>query len=135
MKNLKEQINKDFMTAFKAREMTKKNFLGVIKGEIQNEEGRGVEMNDENVLKILKKTEKSLKENVDKGVEGAREELELLKPYIPEMMSEEKVKEIVAELVKEGNDNIGLIMKEFNMNYRGKADNKLVKDVAEEILN
>ena len=135
MKNLKEQINKDFMTAFKAKEMTKKNFLGVIKGEIQNEEGRGVEMNDENVLKILKKTEKSLKENVDKGVEGAEAELELLNPYLPEMMTEEKIKEIVAELVKNGNDNIGLIMKEFNINYKGKADNKIVKDVAVEILN
>ena len=138
MKNLKEQINKDFMTAFKRGESgrVEKNFLGVIKGEIQNSEGRkNWEATDENVLKILKKSEKSLKENIDKGVDGAEAELKMLSPYLPDMMSEEKIKEIVAELVKGGSDNIGLIMKEFNMNYRGKADNKLVKDVAVEILN
>lgn len=136
MKNLKEQINKDFLVAFKAKEMVKKNFLGVIKGEIQTSEGReNWEATDENVLKILKKTEKGLKENIDKGVEGAEAELKMLSPYLPELMSEEKIKEIVTELVKNGSDNIGLIMKEFNINYKGKADNKIVKDVAVEILN
>ena len=34
---LKEKINKDFMEAFKNKEMDKKNFLGLLKGEIQNE--------------------------------------------------------------------------------------------------
>jgi uncharacterized protein YqeY len=28
---LKEQINADFMTAFKAKDMERKNFLGVVK--------------------------------------------------------------------------------------------------------
>jgi len=38
--SLKEQIQADFMTAFKAKDMDKKNFLGLIKSEIQNEFGR-----------------------------------------------------------------------------------------------
>jgi uncharacterized protein YqeY len=52
---LKEQINADFMSAFKNKEMDKKNFLGVVKGEIQNEEGRSGTVTDEVVLSILKK--------------------------------------------------------------------------------
>ena len=58
--NLKERINTDFMLAFKAKEMEKKNFLGVVKGEIQNEVGRSGKDDDETVLGILKKIEKSL---------------------------------------------------------------------------
>lgn len=134
MKDLKEQINKDFLVAFKAKEMGKKNFLGVIKGEIQNEEGRGVESTDENVLKVLKKIEKSLKENIEKGIPGALEELEIIKPYLPQLMSEEDVRKIVSELIAGGSNNIGLIMKVFNSEYKGKADNKMVKTISEEIL-
>ena len=58
--SLKERINADFMAAFKAKEMDKKNFLGVVKGEIQNEVGRSGKDDDETVMGILKKIEKSL---------------------------------------------------------------------------
>ena len=57
---LKEQINADFMAAFKAKDMDRKNFLGVVKGEIQNEAGRSGKEDDDTVLAILKKMEKSL---------------------------------------------------------------------------
>ena len=60
MSNLKETISKDFMKAFKAKDMNKKNFLGVVKGEIQLQEGRGIEATDENVLKVLKRLQPKL---------------------------------------------------------------------------
>ena len=41
MSNLKKRILKDFMVAFKQKKLNKKNFLGVIKGEIELQEGRG----------------------------------------------------------------------------------------------
>jgi uncharacterized protein YqeY len=58
---LKERIHTDFMEAFKAKDMVRKNFLGILKGEIQNEEGRGTVATDAVVMSILKKMEKSLK--------------------------------------------------------------------------
>ena len=59
---IKEQINKDYMTAFKAKNTVAKNLLSVIKGEIQTQEkNTGVDnLSDEEVLKILTKTAKSL---------------------------------------------------------------------------
>ena len=80
---LKERINADFMIAFKAKEMERKNFLGVVKGEIQNEEGRGSTATDEVVLSILKKIEKSL---IQTNTEESLGELEYIKPYLPKMM-------------------------------------------------
>lgn len=134
METLKERIDKDFLNAFKNKRKEEKSFLGIIKGEIQNEEGRGTKPTDENVLKILKKIEKSTKENISRGDEEAKMEMSFLKKYLPELMSEDKIEEIVKSIVSDGKDNIGLIMKEFNTKYKGKADNSLVKDISLKIL-
>ena len=126
-----KQINADFMTAFKAKEMEKKNFLGVIKGEVQAQQGRGVEATDENVLKVIKKIEKSLKE-VD--TDESKRELSYLEPYLPKMLSEEETKKLLDEFVStQESVNIGSIMKYFNSNYKGVVDNKIVQTLAKQL--
>lgn len=134
MSILKEKINQDFMLAFKSKEMEKKNFLGVIKGEVQNAEGRGIESNDENVMSILKKVEKSLKESIKSGDVEAEFQLNILNEYLPKLMSSEEVKKEVELIVQEGAKNIGMVMGAFNKKFQGKADNSEVRKIAEEIL-
>ena len=129
---LKEKINQDFMTAFKAKDMNKKNFLGVIKGEIQNAELRGISPTDENVIGILKKMEKSL---LQTNTEDALKELEYIKPYLPTMMSEKLCREKVATYIASGFTNMGQIMAEFNKHYKGLVDNKMLSDVVKAALN
>ena len=127
--NLKETINADFITAFKAKEMAKKTFLGILKGEIQNTELRGVESSDENVLVILKKMEKSL--NQTNTYESALE-LEYLKPYLPQMMNENDIRKIIEGLKENGLTSVKEIMGVFNTEYKGLADNKLVAKLINE---
>ena len=130
--NLNERINADFMTAFKAKQMEKKNFLGVIKGDIQTNAGNGIEPTDENVIKIVKKMEKSLLE-VD--TEESRLELTYLEPYLPKMMSEEDVRNLLKDfIVSTESVNIGSIMKHFNQNYKGLVDNKMLQTLSKEML-
>ena len=128
---LKERINADFMLAFKNKDMPKKNFLGVIKGEIQTEEGRTGVATDEVVLGILKKMEKSLTQT---NTPESLKELEYIKPYLPQLMSREQVVSLIKEMINNGHDNMGKIMKQFNTEYSGKADNKIVSEVAKELL-
>lgn len=131
---LKDQINADFLEAYKARNIDKKNFLGVLKGEIQTAEGKP-DYDGENTAKaIVKKMDKSLKEILAKGGKGAAAEIEYLKPYLPELMSKEKITEVISALVSDGANNIGMIMRGFNTNHGGQADNRVVKEVALEIL-
>jgi|TARA_B110000503_G_C7105505_1_gene395741 uncharacterized protein YqeY len=132
MSNLKNKISKDFMDAFKAKDLKKKNFLGVIRGEIQLQEGRGVKSTDENVLQILKKMEKSLKQT---DTEESRKEINYITPYLPTQMSEVRIREIVTNYMNDGLDSIGKIMGEFNKNFKGQADNKVVSEVIKSILN
>jgi uncharacterized protein YqeY len=124
---LKERIHKDFMEAFKAKDMVRKNFLGLLKGEIQSEEGRGSVATDAVVMTILKKMEKSLKQT---NTEESLSELEFIKPYLPSMMSYEEIETIIQGYYNdEGLSTIGDMMKKFNANYNGKADNKEVSSI------
>jgi uncharacterized protein YqeY len=129
---LKEKINADFMVAFKNREMEKKNFLGVVKGEIQNEEGRSGIASDEVVSGILKKIEKSLTQT---NTEQSLKELDYIKPYLPQMMSESLVREKVEIYINSGLSNMGQIMGEFNKNYKGLVDNKMLSEIVKEYLS
>lgn len=129
--SLKERINTDFMTAFKAKEMEKKNFLGVVKGEIQNEVGRSGKDDDETVLGILKKIEKSLKQT---NTAESLVELEYIKPYLPVMMDEISIRSIIRSFKKEGIDDVGKMMGAFNKVHKGKADNALVSKIVKEVL-
>jgi uncharacterized protein YqeY len=129
---LKEQINADFMIAFKAKQMEKKNFLSVVKGEIQNEESRSGGVTDESVMSILKKMEKSLKQT---NTEESLKELEYIKPYLPKMMSEEEIETIIKGYYNDnGISTMPDMMKEFNANYKGKADNKVVSSIINKII-
>jgi uncharacterized protein YqeY len=128
---LKERINADFMTAFKNKEMEKKNFLGVVKGEIQTEEGRTGKATDDVVLGILKKMEKSLTQT---NTPESLKELEYIKPYLPELMSREEIVSLIKEMAENGYDNVSKIMKQFNTIHLGKADNRIVSEVAKELF-
>jgi uncharacterized protein YqeY len=139
---IKDQINKDYITAFKLKNTVEKNLLSVIKGEIQTvEKNTGVDnLSDEEVLKILTKTSKSLKETIKSlsTIDGkgedlvqVRAELSIIESYLPKQMSREEVTQRVTEIVNSGITNIGLIMKEF---AQLPADKKVVSEVIREIL-
>ena len=129
--NLKEKINTDFMEAFKAKDMNKKNFLGVVKGEIQNEMGRSGKDDDETVMGILKKIEKSLKQT---NTAESLAELEYIKPYLPQLMGEDRIREIILGLKTDGVSDMGKMMGAFNKDYKGQADNAVVSKIVKEVL-
>lgn len=139
---IKEQINKDYITAFKEKNTVAKNLLSVVKGEIQTQEkNTGVDnLSDEEVLKILTKTSKSLNETIKalSPIDGKGEdlvqagaELAIVQCYLPKQMSREEVTEKVKELVNSGITNIGAIMKEF---AQLPADKKIVSEVIKELV-
>ena len=130
--NLKEQINQAYLNAFKNKETSKKNLLGVIKGEIQNQELRGIESTDENVLSIIRRMEKSL---IQTNTEESLFELEYIKEFLPQMMDRDSIWKIISQFIIDGIPaNMGDLMKNFNMLYKGKADNKLVSEIIKSLI-
>ena len=132
--NLKEQISKDYMTAFKERNVVAKNLLSVLKGEIQTiEKNTGVDcLSDAEVIKILNKTAKSLKEVIaTSGDAESKTQLEMVEALLPAAMTREDVVVKVSALVASGITNVGGIMKEF---ATLQVDRKVVSEVIKEVL-
>lgn len=131
--SLKEQLNADFIAAFKAKELDKKNFLGLLKGEIQTEETRnGANSNsDDLVMSVYKKMEKSLKQT---DSEQAVIELGFLAPYLPTMKTEAELTEIILGYKAEGISNVGQLMGRINKDYTWVIDNALVTKIAPQLL-
>ena len=129
---LKEQINTDYMTAFKERDTVKKNLLSVVKGEIQTQEKNqgGESMSDEEVTKILNKMAKSLREvfvtDNSNVLIDVRIELDIIESYLPKQMSRDEISLKLEELYGSGVTQMGDIMKAFSTL---PADKKVVSEL------
>jgi len=126
---LKEKINADYMLAFKSKNVVAKNVLSVIKGDVQlMEKNQMVEtLSDEEVIKILNKSVKSLKEtNASFPSAQTAEELSIVEAYLPKQMSEDDIKLHIKDLIDGGAGNIAEIMRAF---ASMPADRKLVSSI------
>ncbi|MBR4999170.1 MAG: GatB/YqeY domain-containing protein, partial [Clostridia bacterium] len=95
----------------------------------------GKELSDVEVVQILQKTIKELteeKENYVKAgnsaeAENIEKQKEILTKYLPQMMSEDEIKSIIAGMEDK---SIPSVMKHFKANFAGKVDMSLVNRVA-----
>jgi uncharacterized protein len=131
---LKEKINTDYIKAFKEKNTEIKNVLSVIKGEIQTVEKNtgSANLSDEDVIKIINKTVKALKETIDMTNDSeSKNQLNVVITYLPQSMSREEIVAKVKSLVDGGVKDIGGIMKAFT---GLQADKKTVSEVVREIV-
>jgi len=129
---IKERINADFIKAFKEKDFARKDFLGLLKSEIQNEETRpNAVSSDANTLLILRRMEKTLKQT---DSPESLVELQYMEPYLPQLMSEDQIREIVNGYKANGLNNAGQIMGQFNKEHKGLADNRVVSEIVKEVL-
>jgi len=132
MTSLREEINTDFMIAFKSGDAFKKTLLGVLKGEIANEVSRGVDEGDSTDIRVIKAMIKSARKM---GTTEAEQEIEILNAYLPELMSDEAIRTVITTELSSA-QSIGEVMKHFKIKYNGLADNATVSKIArEELLN
>ena len=123
-----ERINADFIAEYKAKNLEKKNFLGVVKTEVTKESKTP---SDDYIIGKIR----SMIKNASDTDSLNEEELNTLNGYIPQMMGEEDVKNLLKDFVNSNESvNIGGIMKHFNQNYKGLVDNKMLQTLSREML-
>lgn len=143
MQNLKEQINAEYIAAFKAKETVKKNLLGVLKGELTKiETAPGANpLTNEDVLKAIKTLAKGVKEVLANSPndEDVKKELEILESYLPTQMSEQEVSTEISKILLEigatNPSDMGKVMSAFKVKFDGKADGKLVSTIVRDMLS
>jgi len=146
--SLKEKIQKDIKEALHNREELKISVLRMVSSILHNKEiDKKEELSEEEINKIIFSEIKKRKESIaqfEKAdrkdlVDKEKKELEILKKYAPEQMSEEETRKIVEEVVSElGAENMkdmGNVMKETMKKVQGKADGSLVNKIVRELLS
>ncbi|HRY59870.1 MAG TPA: GatB/YqeY domain-containing protein [Patescibacteria group bacterium] len=146
--NLKEQIEKDFIEAFKAKDDLKKNLLSMIKSVFKNKEieiQKPLEEGD--VTDILTKEVKKRKESAMVYEQGGRPELvekenaeaAILSKYLPEQMDEPAVREVVKATITEigalSPADMGKAIGAVMAKIKGQADGGLVSKIVKEELS
>lgn len=136
-----DEINKGNVQAIKDHDAVARAIFGVIKNKILlasiELKKDGKEMQDADVVQILQKTLKELaeeKENYVKAgnsveAENIEKQKALISVFLPQMLSETEIREIVSKLEDKSLPNI---MKTFKAQYAGKVDMGLVNRIARE---
>ncbi|MGI6297455.1 MAG: GatB/YqeY domain-containing protein [Minisyncoccales bacterium] len=97
-------------------------------------------LNDEEVLNVIFSEAKKRKDAIEEFKKAKREdlvqkeeiELRALQKYLPEELSDEEIKRILKEIIKEkGTNQIGVVMKEAMIRTKGRADGKRIKQILE----
>ena len=134
-----DEIKKDNVQAMKDKNTLARAIYGVVMNKVllANIEAKkdGKELNDTDVVQILQKTIKELteeKENYIKAgnmveAENIETQKTIISKYLPQMLSEEEIKNIIAGLEDK---SIPSVMRHFKAEYAGKVDMGLVNRVA-----
>lgn len=133
-----DNIKKEKLIAFKNKDNNKRAVLEIVinKYMIAGYEAKasGKELSDADLIKIISKILKELEEekasyekaNRIDTVNDINAQIEVLSAYLPKLMSEEEIKNVILSLEDK---SVPAVMKHFKTNYNGKCDMALVNKV------
>ncbi|TET09812.1 MAG: GatB/YqeY domain-containing protein [Candidatus Atribacteria bacterium] len=146
--SLEEVIFNDMKKALKGNEKLKLSTLRLIRAAVKNAEiSKKDKLTEDEVIGIVANNLKKLEESLDiftkaqrpELADKAKKEIEIVKKYLPEQLSEEEVEKIVkATIIKlgfKGLQDIGPAMKEIMPQLKGKADGKIVNKMVRDLLD
>jgi len=139
---LLEQIKKDQITARKAKNGLAGTLLTTLIGEaemIGKNAGRAV--TDDEVKAVIKKFVKGMDETLGflgdsnaEATETVNAEKAILKPYLPEQMSEKELADAIELIIDDVGLNLGKVMGALKAKYLGKYDGTLASNIAKAII-
>ena len=136
---LRESINDAMKSAMKSQEKLKLSTLRLVNAAIKNADieartgGKGP-LADDDLLGLLQKMIKQRQESVELYDKGGRKELadqergeiEIIKGFLPQQMSDAEAKAAIAEVIKEtgaqGMKDMGKVMAALKERHAGKMD-------------
>lgn len=145
---IKEKLMADFKEAMKAHDEVAKNTISFARAAIkQYEVDHREELDDDGIAAILSKQVKMRKDalaDFEKAgrtdlIDSYKSEIEILKRYLPEQLSDEKIREIIKGTASElgiegGMQNMGKLMGPVMAKVKGLADGNQVKQLVQEFL-
>lgn len=145
--SLKEQLFADLKEAMKIKDTILKDTIQIVRaGILQIEKDQKIELNDDGVIDIITKELKKCSDVLPEFTKGGRQDLvdeinrkiTILKSYLPEQLSIDKINEIVLCAISETNattlKDMGEVMALASNRTKGQADSKTISEVVKKLL-
>lgn len=147
--SIKDLLTEDMKQAMKDKESGKLRLsvIRMARANIKNIEiDEKRELNDDEVLAVLMKEVKMRQDSAEEFakagreelVEQAKQEIAILRKYLPEQLSDEELKAVVEEAVAEtgaaGPKDMGKVMAAVMPKTKGRADGKRINAMVRELL-
>jgi len=162
--SLKEKINQELITALKEKKEIELSTLRMLNAAILNKEKEKrnklskeklnekelqnkSQLTDEEIIEVIFSETKKRKEAIleyEKGnrkdlSEKEKKEIEVLKKYLPEQLSEEELKKLVKETIEKTGasslKDMGKIMAELVPKIKGRAEGGLISKIVKDFLS
>ena len=118
----------------------------ILEKEISERKGGDVSLSDEQIQEVLIKAAKQRKDSISQYEEAGRNdlaeteknELVIIESYLPEMLSEDEIRELVKDAIEktgaETQSDMGKVMGTIMPQVKGKADGSLVNRIVRDLL-
>ncbi|MCU1244368.1 MAG: hypothetical protein JWN02_278 [Acidobacteria bacterium] len=147
MGDLTQQVRADMVESMKARTAERTSTLRMLQSALKNEQiNVGHELSDEEAMSVIRKAVKQRLDSIEQYTKGNRPELaakeqaemEILKAYLPPELSDEEIesglREIVASTGATSKKEMGKVMKEATVRYKGRVDGKKIQEIVGRLL-
>ena len=146
--SLKEQLQHDLQAAMRARDERRKSALRMALTAIQlaEVEQRGA-LSDEAVISAIRKEVRRREDALEMIRQSGRDDmvaedeaqLEILRSYLPQLLTAEEVTAIVRDVIVETGAaspaDVGKVMKLIMPRVQGKADGRMVSQIVRDLLS
>ncbi|NNE27123.1 MAG: GatB/YqeY domain-containing protein [Saprospiraceae bacterium] len=146
---LEQRIMGDLKEAMKQKDQAALRSIRAVKAAIllQKTDGSGKELDEGGEIKLIQKLVKQRQDSLDIYTKQnredlavvEREEIEVLKRYLPEQLDEASLRPIIegiiAEMGASGMQDMGRVMGTASQKLAGKADGKTISGIVRAILS
>ncbi|HAX98878.1 MAG TPA: hypothetical protein DCY12_08360 [Candidatus Atribacteria bacterium] len=143
---IKERLVEEMKKAMKEKDFIRLDTIRLVLAEIKNEEIEKREpLNEDELVRVLKRGVKKLEDSIgyfEKGnrpelIQKAKLEMSILQEFIPPQLTVEEIESLVDEVIVALSDkkSFGLIMKEVMSRAANRADGSQVSVIVKQKLN
>lgn len=145
--SLKQKLQEDLKSSMKNKDTVKKSVITLIRASIkQYEVDNRVELGDDEIVDLIAKQLKQTRDSREEFSKAGREdlvskaeaEIEVLKEYLPQQLSEEELNKIVISTISEvgatSMKDMKKIMTSIMPKVKGRADGKLINELVKKNL-
>lgn len=146
--SLGEKLLADMKEAMKSHEKIRLSAIRMVRASVKDAEiNKHTELTDEEILDIINHQVKLRKDaipdyekaNRPESIAQLQDEIKVLQSYLPEQLSEEEIRAVIRDTIREagiqGPQDMGKLMKNLMPKLKGRADGKQINQLAKEMLN